>query len=213
MPPEQPDETGNEQPAAAVGSSNAVLKRLLAFAAALVVAATGWRILNPQRGGALSDDGTPLPPILPAPELQLMDQHQRVHSLAAYRTRHPVVIVFFPGESPASAQPLIRLVVARLDELQDAGVRVLAVSTRLPQQNRGANDEALGIPILTDADPFNPRSAHRRWGRLLSFDPRKPPETQAAVFIVGRQGFVDWADKFPLPVADPQAALQQLIAE
>jgi peroxiredoxin len=132
----------------------------------------------------------------PAPGLELYDQSSlsRIVRLESYLGREQVIVVFFDGEAGAHASPILNYLRENWNRLRDAKIRVIAVSTALPQENRKdiAQHGAFPFPLLSDPD-FR---VHREWDR---FEPKKS-KPLFGLFLVDRKGWVAWSEESSKPL-------------
>jgi peroxiredoxin len=157
----------------------------------------------------------------PAPPIEGRDSDNHLVRLATFLGRHKIIVLFFNGEAgvdgnPATAggdnDPELMRLRDRYPELQSHNVKVVAVSTALPQHNRAAMDRVgkFPFPLVTDIDPLDPANAlriHRQWGRI---DPRtEKPRT--GVFLVDRRGQVTFTVDGPRPMENVDAAVDAAI--
>ena len=151
------------------------------------------------------------PPIVAkrlAPSFELYDQYSKVVKFDRYVGRHRIVVVFFDGRTGADRD----LVLSRLRDgyktLRAGNTVVVGISDVLPQVNRKAGKAGGGFPfpLLTEL-PESGYPVHRQWGQL---DPNSGiPLT--GVFVVDRDGLVDWFDNAPRRLADSDRMLAQLL--
>jgi peroxiredoxin len=145
----------------------------------------------------------------PAPGVELYDQSSpsRIVRLEAYLGRERVIVVFFDGESGAHASPMLIYLRDNWNRLRDANIRVIAISTALPQENRKdiAQHGAFPFPLLSDPD-FH---VHRDWGRFKD-ETSKP---LFGLFLVDRKGWVAWSEDSskPLVTQDWKSVVQDQI--
>ncbi len=131
----------------------------------------------------------------PATGVELYDQSapSKIVRLESYLGRERIIVVFFDGHAGAHASPVLGYLRENWNRLRDANIRVIAISTALPQQNRKdiAQNGAFPFPLLSDPD-FH---VHRDWGRLES-ETSKP---LFGLFLVDRKGWVAWSEKTNQP--------------
>ncbi|MGH7201844.1 MAG: redoxin domain-containing protein [Planctomycetaceae bacterium] len=136
----------------------------------------------------------------PAPLFELYDKQNRTVRLKAYVGRHRILVVFFDGEGGADRDPLLRRLRGDFENLE-SDVKILAVSTALPQHNRQA--DPFPFPLLSDPG----LQVHRQWGRYDEQTER--PLT--GVFHIDRAGLVAWSDGHPQPLSDPNDQINRLL--
>jgi len=145
----------------------------------------------------------------PAPEFTLKDQSQKDVSLASFRGKKRVVLVFYPLDwSPVCTNEHVCLVndMKRFDHL-DAQVLGLSVDSVWSHK---AYAEKMGIRYSLLAD-FHPRGAmSEKYGVYL---PEKGI-TGRSIIIVNKDGKVAWVKNYDIPVVpdlnEVAAALQQV---
>jgi len=131
--------------------------------------------------------------------------------VAAFVGRHPILLIFFDGESGADRDPDLLTLRRRFDDLNARGVKVLAISAAIPQVNRAAIERtgAFPFPLLSDFDPRDPAGTllvHALYGRLNSAGQPEP-----GVFLIDRKGQIEFRVAQPLPQPDLNTALQKLL--
>jgi peroxiredoxin len=153
---------------------------------------------------------TARPIAAPAPPFELYDQSSpsQFVRLIGYLGRHQILVVFFDGRSGAHASDVLNRLRDEWSRLREADVRVMAISTALPQENRKdiAQHAAFPFPLLSDPD-FH---VHRAWGR---FD-GATGTPQQGVFLIDRRGWVGWSRETnaPQPLDSWESAVKELIA-
>jgi mycoredoxin-dependent peroxiredoxin len=134
----------------------------------------------------------------PAPEFTLKDQNQQEVSLASFRGKKRVVIIFYPLDwSPVCTKEHACLVndMKRFDKL-DAQVLGLSVDSVWSHK---AYAEKMGIPYPLLAD-FQPRGAvANKYGVFLE----DKGITGRAVSIIDRDGNLAWHKDYDIPVVPP----------
>ena len=134
----------------------------------------------------------------PAPEFTLKDQTQKDVSLASFRGKKRVVLVFYPLDwSPVCTNEHACLVndMKRFDKL-DAQVLGLSVDSVWSHK---AYAEKMGItyPLLAD---FQPRGAvAEKYGVFLA----DKGITGRAISIIDREGNLAWHKNYDIPVVPP----------
>jgi peroxiredoxin len=129
----------------------------------------------------------------PAPSFEALDSENHLVRLGSFLGRHKIVVVFFDGEAGADKDAGLLRVRERFAELNSAGVKVIAISSAIPQQNRAAMaDDRAGpfpFPLISDFDPLAAEGAlkiHRQWGRLDA----RTGKPRSGIFVVDRKGQV-----------------------
>src|SRR5207253_494288 len=102
--------------------------------------------------------------------------------LERYLGRHRVLVVFFSAEETAAKDPALLAVREAFPRLTQNDIKVVGVSTALPQDNRRAIETAGDFPFPLISDPD--LSIHRRWSRL---DPQTQ-QPRSGVFLIDRKG-------------------------
>ena len=131
----------------------------------------------------------------PAPDLTLKDQDQKDVSLASFRGKKRVVLIFYPLDwSPVCTKEHICLVndMKRFDQLD---AQVLGVSVDSVWSHK-AYAEKMGIhyPLLAD---FHPRGAvAEKYGVYLA----DKGITGRAISIIDRDGKLAWHKNYDIPV-------------
>ena len=134
----------------------------------------------------------------PAPDFTLKDQNQKDVSLASYRGKKRVVLVFYPLDwSPVCTNEHTCLIndMKRFDHL-DAQVLGLSVDSVWSHK---AYAEKMGItyPLLAD---FQPRGAvAEKYGVFLA----DKGITGRAISIIDRDGNLAWHKNYDIPVVPP----------
>jgi mycoredoxin-dependent peroxiredoxin len=131
----------------------------------------------------------------PAPEFTLKDQNQQEVSLANFRGKKKVVLIFYPLDwSPVCTKEHICLVndMKRFDQLD---AQVLGISVDSVWSHK-AYAEKMGIhyPLLAD---FHPRGAvAAKYGVYLE----DKGITGRAISIIDRDGKLAWHKNYDIPV-------------
>ena len=143
-----------------------------------------------------------------------LDSDNRMVRLAAFLGRHRVIVLFFDGELGADKDAELLRLRERFVELKAHDVKVIAVSTALPQQNRAAMlpERAGGFPfpLVSDFNPVSPEEAqkiHRRWGRWDDSTGKAKP----GVFVIDRKLQIEFLGGAPKPVASVDLAVESLV--
>jgi mycoredoxin-dependent peroxiredoxin len=133
-----------------------------------------------------------------APDFTLKNQDQQDVSLASFRGKKRVVLIFYPLDwSPVCTKEHVCLVndMKRFDQL-DAQVLGLSVDSVWSHK---AYAEKMGIhyPLLAD---FHPRgSVAEKYGAYLA----DKGITGRAIFIIDRDGKLAWQKNYDIPVVPP----------
>lgn len=186
---------------------------ILPLAALVIAALTVYRLNRPDR---------PPPPIpvsaasaatRPAPAfvIPLADQHKGIVKLERYYGRAPIVIVFFDGQAGADQDPYLVRLRDCFDEIDDAGIEVVGVSTASTFQNQQAEERTgkpFPFPLLSDIHPqgLSPAPISIQFG-VFDAATQTP---QTAMFLIDRAGRIAWEGERPRPVSDVAAAVEVL---
>ena len=134
--------------------------------------------------------------------------------LGGFLGRHRVIVLFFDGEAGADKDTELLRLRERFAELKAHDVKVIGVSTALPQENRAAMtaDRAgpFPFPLVSDFDPTSLDGAlriHRRWGRIDASTGK--PLTGA--FAIDRKGQVLFAGDSPKPMENVDRAVESVL--
>ena len=147
-------------------------------------------------------------------DFEALDCDNRLVRLGGFLGRHRVIVLFFDGEAGADKDPELLRLRERFAELKAHDVKVIAVSTALPQENRAAMtaDRAgpFPFPLVSDFDPTSADGAlriHRRWGRI---DP-KTGKLLPGAFAIDRKGQVLFVGDSPKPMENIDRAVESAI--
>jgi len=191
---------------------------LLIAAAVLIAAACLYKLTRPQETGDVERTDFYCP--VPRPLFASRSQHRSPQwiKLSAYLSRHQILIVFFDRKQGAEGNPVLVRLRKEYPRLQANGVKVLGISTAIPQENRPPEDgrprlhnnqpqQPFPFPLLTDLAPAC--KIHKQWGRYDQATNR--PLT--GVFLVTRDGRArcDGDDHRLLPLEDPDATIDTLL--
>ena len=96
-------------------------------------------------------------------------------------------------------------------ELKSMDVKVVGVTTVIPQVNRAAIERAGGFPfpLVSDIDPQSAEGLlriHRHWGR---FDPTREKPLEG-IFLVNRSGQVPYVGQVPQPAENVEQVYELL---
>jgi peroxiredoxin len=145
---------------------------------------------------------------------EALDSDNRLVRLGGFLGRHRVIVLFFDGEVGADNDTELLRLRERFEELKAHDVKVIAVSTALPQENRAAMAaERAGpfpFPLVSDFDSTSPDGAlriHRRWGRIDAQTGKPLP----GAFAIDRRGQVQFAGDSPKPMENIDRAVERLI--
>jgi mycoredoxin-dependent peroxiredoxin len=131
----------------------------------------------------------------PAPEFTLKDQNQQEVSLASFRGRKRVVLIFYPLDwSPVCTQEHACFV-NDMKKFEQLDAQVLGLSVDSVWSHKAYADK-MGIhyPLLAD---FHPRGAvAAKYGVYLE----DKGITGRAIFIIDRDGKLAWLKDYGIPV-------------
>ena len=143
-----------------------------------------------------------------------LDSDNRLVRLKPFLGRHRVIVLFFDGEVGADKDTELLRLRERFDELKAHDVKVVAVSTALPQENRAAMtaDRAgpFPFPLVSDFDPTSLDGAlriHGRWGRIDA----KTGKAIPGAFAIDRKGQVLFAGDSPKPMENVDRAVESAL--
>jgi peroxiredoxin len=132
----------------------------------------------------------------PAPDFALPDQHGRTVTLAGFRGRKNVVLVFFPFAFTSVCSGELHALQRELDALQGEDTALLAVSCDSMHAQRIFSDqEGFAFPLLSDFWPHG--NASRAYG---VFDEEKGCALRGS-FVIDREGVIRWSVVNGLPDA------------
>lgn len=184
----------------------------LPIAAVAIAGLCAYRLTRPVRPVAAVATGPRR--ALPPRGWELPDHNFRLVKFDRFLGRHPVVVLFFDGLQPPESDSLLVWLRDHADAVYDAGWRIIAISTANPAEHR-QSAERTGIdwpfPVLTDMhlrDPA-PSPVHHLWSRV----DRETGQTQPALFLVDRLGYIPYVDGRPFPEQEPLPRLQEIIGE
>ena len=191
---------------------------LIPIVAGIVIAAvSSWRVMTnkPQDYAAQVAAAVIMRPVSAFKgDFEALDCDNRLVRLGGFLGRHRVIVLFFDGEAGADKDTELLRLRERFAELKAHDVKVIAVSTALPQENRAAMtaDRAgpFPFPLVSDFDPTSPDGTlriHRRWGRI---DP-KTGKPLTGAFAIDRKGQVLFAGDSPKPMENVDRAVESVI--
>jgi alkyl hydroperoxide reductase subunit AhpC len=167
---------------------------------ALIALITAIRIFN-NRPQTYEEQVAAAAVMRPAPTFEALDSDLHLVRLSAWLGRHRIILVFFDGEVGADRDADLLRLRDRFAEIQSQDVKVVGVTTSIPQVNRAAMERAGGtfpFPLVSDVDFQSPEGTlriHRHWGRLDSVT-----ETPLkGLFLSDRKGQVAYVGPIPKP--------------
>lgn len=180
---------------------------ILPLSALVIAGLCAYKLSRPSDG---TERSQPISIDKRAPLFELYDQGKPPQSvrLERYIGRHRIVLVFFQPEGKLANDPVLVWLKDRADILRNEEVKVLAISTLLPQDHRkllkefADEDGSASFQMFSDLNG----EVHRLYGLP---DPRtsKIPTT---VFLIDRTGNLTWNQEKPIPLKDP---IRDLAAE
>ncbi len=184
---------------------------ILPISAAAIFAMVIWRVNREAPQGDRA--ATPAAIRRLAPAFELYDQHSQLVKFERYLGRTRLLLLFI-GDRPAAEHPLVRRLVDHHAAIEDAGIQIVVVGVATPFANREAEKQLaapLPFPVLTDVNRQSPEPVpvHRLWG-LADDHPASLSTAREGLFLIGRDGTVDWSGTAPQPVVDPVATVDQI---
>jgi peroxiredoxin len=144
----------------------------------------------------------------PAPDFTLKDQHNGEVTLASFRGRQAVVLIFYPATFTGICQGELAAVQDNLATLQNDDVQVIAVSVDSPFANKvWAEQQGFSFPILSDFWPHG--AAARAYGVFNDVVGRALRGT----FVIDRDGIVRWKVVNAIPDARDHGDYAKALAE
>ena len=140
----------------------------------------------------------------PVENFEGVDINNTMFRLERYLGRHRVLVVFFSAEETAAHDVTLLAVRDAFPRLAKNDIKVVGVSTALPQDNRRAIETAGEFPFPLISDPD--MSIHRRWSRL---DPQSQ-QPRTGTFLIDRKGTVPALGGIVQPVENVTELLQEL---
>ncbi|MEK6258133.1 MAG: redoxin domain-containing protein [Planctomycetota bacterium] len=191
---------------------------LLPIVAGIVIAGVStWRVMTnkPQDYAAQVKAAVIMRPVSGfRGDFEALDSDNRLVRLGGFLGRHRVIVLFFDGEAGVDKDTELLRLRDRYAELKAHDVKVIAVSTALPQENRAAMtaDRAgpFPFPLVSDFDPTSPEGAlriHRRWGRIDA----QTGKPLTGAFAIDRKGQVLFAGDSPKPMENVDRAVESSI--
>lgn len=164
---------------------------VLPVAAAIIAGLVMFKLTRPPQPSSHVLQGQ----FRPAPSFAALDSNNKLMKLDRYLGRHSIVLIFFDGELGADRDSGLQKAREHFDIFTRQNVKVVAVSTALPQQNRQAMKRCgmFPFPLLSDPEML----IHQSWG---CFDDAQQ-RTTTGIFVIDRAGQVEWSGQKPRPVA------------
>ena len=192
-------------------------KRLLIviFAGLAIVSACAWKLTRDYPPQPRAEDliFTQPAPIIPP----LYNQESKMVRFSSYLSRHDIFVVFYDGTNGVDKSEMMIFLKDRKDALDHKGTKVFGISGALPQQNIGTTQvtdeqghrvnqrEKFPFPLLTDLG----FAVHQNWGRYNEQEQQPLP----GVFFVDRAGNVEFQNKKPKPIDNPQEYIRKYLGE
>jgi peroxiredoxin len=144
----------------------------------------------------------------PAPEFALKDQNNQVVSLADFRGRKNVVLIFYPYAFTRVCHGELCAIRDDLPAFQNDDVQVLTVSVDTVFAHRvWAEQEGFTFPMLADFWPHG--AVSQAYG---CFDERRGCSTRGT-YVIDRAGDVRWMVVNAIPDARDEAEYRKVLAE
>ena len=143
----------------------------------------------------------------PAPDFTLKDQHNGEVTLASFRGRQAVVLIFYPATFTGICQGELAAVQENLATLQNDDVQVMAVSVDSPFANKvWAEQQGFSFPILSDFWPHG--AVAQAYGVFNDVVGR----ALRATFVIDREGIVRWKVVNAIPDARDHSEYAKALA-
>ncbi|MGE0378870.1 MAG: hypothetical protein AB7Q45_26005, partial [Planctomycetaceae bacterium] len=178
----------------------------LPIAAAVIMGLVAWRLSwePPLRNGTRRQ--TTVRRL--APRFELYDQRSQLVKFERYLGRTRLLLLFI-ADTPAAEHPLVLQLLGQSELMDSANVQVIVVGMATPYANRESErrlGRSLPFPVLTDVNLQTPEPAptHRLWG-LAGDD---PADVREGLYLIDRDGAVNWPGAAPQPAADPAQTIE-----
>ena len=143
-----------------------------------------------------------------APDFALRDQHNQVVSLADFRGRKAVVLVFYPYAFTRVCHGELHAIQDDLASFQNDAVQVLTVSVDTPYANRVWGErEGFAFPMLSDFWPHG--AVAQAYG---CFDEERGC-ARRGTYVIDRDGVVRWREVNAIPDGRDLDAWRKALAE
>lgn len=143
-----------------------------------------------------------------APDFALRDQNNQVVSLADFRGRKNVVLIFYPWAFTRVCHGELCEIRDDLSRFQNDDVQVLTVSVDTVFAHRvWAEQEGFTFPMLADFWPHG--AVAQAYG---CFDEERGCSTRGT-YVIDREGIVRWKTVNAIPDARDQAEYLRVLAE
>lgn len=190
---------------------------ILFFAGTVIAAVSTWRVTNnvsQDYAGQLNAAAVKRSVSYFRGDFEGLDADNRLIRLRGYLGRHRILLAFFDAKVGADKDVSLLKLRENFALLKAADVKVIAVSTALPQENRAAMSADRGgefpFPLVTDVDPRGVGGVleiHRKWSRL---DP-ETNYTLPGIFFIDRKGEVSYGRTGPIPTETVEDAIAQAL--
>jgi len=186
---------------------------ILIVAALILAAVSVWRISTNHRQN-YADQVAAAVVMRAAPGFEALDSDNHLVRLGSFLGRHVILVVFFDGDAGADNAPELIRIRDRFEELQAHNVKVVAVSSAIPQKNRAAMDRVgkFPFPLVSDIDPLSPDGnlrIHQQWGRI---DPNSN-KPRTGIFLIDRKGQVTFTVNGPRPMPGVDLAIDEAVGK
>jgi thioredoxin-dependent peroxiredoxin len=122
----------------------------------------------------------------PAPDFQLLDQHDHPVKLADFRGQRLLVYFYPKADTPGCTRQACSIRDAR-EELQDLGLKVVGISPDQPAKQQKFDDKyGLSFPLLADPD-HKIAEAYGAWGEKNLYG-KKSMGIIRSSFLIDGQG-------------------------
>jgi mycoredoxin-dependent peroxiredoxin len=143
----------------------------------------------------------------PAPDFTLKDQNNQPVSLADFRGRKAVLLVFYPAAFTGTCQGELTEVRDHLDDFQNEKVQVLTVSVDSPFSHKvWATQEGFEFPLLADFWPHG--GVAQAYGVLLE----TAGIANRGTFLIDKDGIVRFAEMVGPGESRDQKAWREALA-
>ena len=142
-----------------------------------------------------------------APDFTLKDQHNGEVTLASFKGKQAVVLLFYPASFTGVCRGELRAVQDDLATFQNAKVQVLAVSVDSTFSNKvWAEQEGFTFPILSDFWPHG--GVAQAYGVFNDIVGRATRGT----FVIDKEGVVRWVVVNAIPDARDHSEYAKVLA-
>ncbi len=143
-----------------------------------------------------------------APDFTLKDQHNGEVTLASFKGKQAIVLLFYPATFTGVCRGELRAVQDDLATFQNDKVQVLAVSVDSPFSHKvWAEQEGFSFPILSDFWPHG--AVAQAYGVFNDVVGRATRGT----FVIDKEGAVRWAVVNAIPDARDHSEYAKVLAD